>query len=111
MKREHEALLLCGCKFATHGINVKDGEEVLCRFHGPQLVVVKALDEWIVNCGTCGFTAYKGAARLGAEVSAAKHRKRKSSHVVTVYTPTGSVHRVFDGAGQLTLGESDITDT
>lgn len=105
------ALMSCGDKYNTQGFPVRIDDLVTCWHHGPQAIVVAALDEWYVECQTCPYHVNKGPAKLAAEIASSKHRQQKSSHIVHMYNPDGSLHRVFNGGGQLTLGDSEVTDT
>lgn len=94
-------LLDCGCVKDFSQIFPQIGEEMTCRWHGKATVLSEA-NQWITKCEQCRTMVKHGSTgRLKAETSAVNHRKRKMyrAHVVTVFTPNGDVHRVFDGKG------------
>jgi predicted nucleic-acid-binding Zn-ribbon protein len=110
-----DALLGCGCTVSFNPV-VKKGEAVTCRRHGSTDVIDPDLKQWIATCSGCGYSEGFGAARLGAEIGGAKHRQRvrteREKHVVTLWSPTGQVHRRYGVSNdQDTLFGNDVTES
>lgn len=104
MRDDNYTLLSCGC-VVNYTSKPLTRELVTCRHHGVATVLIVALGEWSAVCNWCTWhPSYGPGGRLTAEIGAAKHRQRKNrDHVVTVYTPEGKVHHVYDGGGQQEL--------
>lgn len=97
----------CGCTRQFTEALPKVGDELTCRTHGPTYVAGTA-PQWSAKCQEVGckfLGEYGENGRLRSERGAALHRRRAkgNAHVVTVVKPNGEIHRVFDGAGVMTV--------
>lgn len=57
-----------------------------CNRCRKELVVIRGVNEWRIQCQNCIYSRPFGAAKLNAEVSAAKHRMKHPDHVVRIYS-------------------------
>lgn len=63
----------------------KLGEVLWCLRCRTEQTVIAAPDEWKIRCQGCIYNRAFGAAKVNAEISAAKHRLKQPSHIVRIY--------------------------
>lgn len=63
----------------------KVGEKLWCPQCRIEVVVTRAPAEFRIRCENCTHSKPFGAAKLNAEIGAAKHRMRYPTHVVRIY--------------------------
>lgn len=80
-----QVTLECGHKRLFPSPVPKVGDILWCPQCVKEQPVLHAPDEWRVVCEGCRYSRPFGAARVSAEVSAAKHRMKHNSHSVRIY--------------------------
>ena len=74
----------------------KLGDLLWCIRCQKEVRVTRSANEWRIRCQTCIYSRPFGAAKLNAEVSAAKHRMKNPSHVVRIYNGNEFVRQFPD---------------
>lgn len=102
----------CGHKWLFPAPVPKMGEILWCMKCRKESVVKFALDEFRIRCEGCTYSRPFGAARLGAEIAAAKHRQRFPGHVVRLLNGCEVVKRFGENRYQtvIPVGDSRIDD-
>lgn len=100
-----QSLLECGCAKVYDPLPT-EGEEAYCRTHGATTVKLRKIGQYVADCQGCQWKKGFGAARLGSEIEAAKHRRRvrtnRDLHIVILYDMEGKEYRRY-GSDQAVL--------
>lgn len=74
----------------------KMGELLWCLRCAREVKVIRGSLEWRVRCMNCIYSRPFGAAKVNAEIAAAKHRMSHTDHVVGLYNGITLVRRFPD---------------
>jgi hypothetical protein len=87
----------------------KMGDQLWCPKCNKVATVISAPDEWRTRCVNCTYNRSHGAAKLNAEIAAAKHRMRHPEHVVRIYNGN-VITQTFGNRNQIVIPMSSDSD-
>lgn len=100
-KTTHVVTLSCKHSVIFEKPVPKLGEEIICNRCRKGVTVTQTLAEYHLKCLDCSFRSKHGAAKIGSEMSAGKHRTNKPGHRV----------QQWDGETLIrTFGDRDFMD-